>query len=344
MEFLDSEQPTGEHPKLEDRIQSSLLGAWIGDTLAMPAHWYYNRTALQQDYGSISDFVAPKSPHPDSILWRSSWSAPAPELDILGDQRPLWGQRGVHYHQALRAGENTLTVKLAALVWDMLQEIGDYSADEYLRRYIAYLAPPQKHRDTYVEECHRGFFTNLGRKRRPEKCGVQEKHIGGLVMMLPVALYYANEPDKARAAALEHLAVTHPGREMRLAGEAVLSLLMATLTGTPMVKAIREECASQRNPMFGFSFFKWLQRDDADVIGRELSTACYIDQAVPAVIYLALKHAKNPEQALIANTNLGGDNVHRGGVLGALLGAAHGKSAWPERWVTGLLAPPFRCQ
>ena len=54
-----------------------------------------------------------------------------------------------------------------------------------------------------------------------------------------------------------------------------------------------------------------------------------------------MKYAEVPEQGLVANTALGGDNVHRGGILGALLGAAHGSEAWPERWVQGLLNPPI---
>jgi ADP-ribosyl-[dinitrogen reductase] hydrolase len=119
---------------VNDRVNGALTGSWIPDALAMPVHWYYNRIALTQDYGKITDLIAPKTPHPDSILWRSSWDAPSPELDILGGQRPLWGQRGVHYHQALRAGENTSTIQLPALVWQMLCETGTYNASDYLRR------------------------------------------------------------------------------------------------------------------------------------------------------------------------------------------------------------------
>lgn len=37
---------------------------------------------------------------------------------------------------------------------------------------------------------------------------------------------------------------------------------------------------------------------------------------------------------------LGGDNVHRGAVLGALLGAANGEEAWPSDWREGLLRQP----
>lgn len=324
----------------DDRVRSGLLGLWIGDALAMPVHWYYNRFALMQDYGTVTDFLTPKNPHPDSIFWRSSWEAPNEELDILGDQRPFWGQRNIHYHQNLKAGENTLTVKLAAEVWKMLNEIGGYDANEYLKRYIDLMTSPERHGDTYVEECHRGFFTNLGRGVAPMKCGVSEKHIGGLAMMLPVAFFYADDPEKARLHALEHLALTHPGKDMQLAGDAVLSLLLPTLEGRSLADVIREECKTQRNPFFGFPFSKWLKMADQKVIGRHLSTACYVDQAVPAVIYLALKYADSPEDGLISNANLGGDNVHRGSVLGALLGAANGENAWPERWIGNLLDPP----
>ena len=47
--------------------------------------------------------------------------------------------------------------------------------------------------------------------------------------------------------------------------------------------------------------------------------------------------AEKTEKGLIVNTNLGGDNVHRGAVLGALLGAANGLASFPDKWVRGLL-------
>ena len=61
---------------------------------------------------------------------------------------------------------------------------------------------------------------------------------------------------------------------------------------------------------------------------------------MPSVFYLGLKYHDDPEGGLIANTNLGGDNAYRGAVLGALLGAANGIEAFPERWIRGLHNPP----
>ena len=81
-------------------------------------------------------------------------------------------------------------------------------------------------------------------------------------------------------------------------------------------------------------------RADADVARNVFSTACYVQESLPLTLYLAWKYQDDPEQALVVNTNLGGDNCHRGVVLGALLGAMHGEQVWPQRWLDGLVNPP----
>jgi ADP-ribosylglycohydrolase len=57
---------------IHTKSRGALYGLCIGDALAMPVHWYYNCQALNQDYGLVTDYLAPHNPHPDSILWRSS--------------------------------------------------------------------------------------------------------------------------------------------------------------------------------------------------------------------------------------------------------------------------------
>lgn len=70
-------------------------------------------------------------------------------------------------------------------------------------------------------------------------------------------------------------------------------------------------------------------------MGRLYSTACYLEDALPGTFYLALRSADDPEEALVANAMAGGDNCHRGAVLGALLGLAGGPETFPERWRAG---------
>ena len=106
----------------QSRKKGAILGMYIGDALAMPVHWYYDRQALARDYGRVTGYLAPKDPHPDSILWRSAYTPVNKKADILHDQARFWGRPGVHYHQFLQAGENTLNLKLCTLLLNHLKK------------------------------------------------------------------------------------------------------------------------------------------------------------------------------------------------------------------------------
>ena len=112
------------------------------------------------------------------------------------------------------------------------------------------------------------------------------------------------------------------------------------LAGEALAAAIRRMIREQKYALVGHPFEKLLGDADDWVIGPRFSTACYVEHSVPAVLYLALKYPNDPEKVLVVNTNLGGDNVYRGAVLGALLGAENGLDRFPRHWVTGLLNPP----
>lgn len=335
----DTNRPEAEWTRVQDadteRSRGTLWGMFIGDALAMPVHWYYDRAALKRDYGVIRNYVAPKNPHPDSILWRSSYSPPAPEFDLLHDQARFWGQRGVHYHQFLHPGENTLNLKLASLLMESLLARGGYDADDYLARYIEFLRTPGKHTDTYVEECHRAFFANLARGRAPRDCGIEDVHIGGLSAVPVLAVYYRRDEIRARAAVCEHVALTHRATGVLDAADQLTRLLVSALNHAPAAPlyegAWRESARARAEDGLAL-----LEAPDSQVIGSVFSPACYIDDAWPAVLYLAAKYVEDPEEGLIANTMAGGDNCHRGAVLGALLGAANGEFGLPEEWREGL--------
>lgn len=329
-----------EFPDTRERAAGALWGLFLGDALAMPVHWYYDRVALMRDYGDIRDLVAPRNPHPDSILFRSRYTPRNPDADILHDQARYWGRPGVHYHQHLAAGENTVNLKLVQLLLETLNQTGHYDSDLYLERMIAFMRDPHSHRDTYVEEWLREFFERRALGYDLRDCGVTEKHIGGLGGPVALLIFHGDEPDRARAVAHEHRELTHKGPAMEGALDAVADVLLPVLAGVPLSQAIDQAKRESNNNLLAKDFQGWAERDDFEVIGRLLSPACYVHDAVPAVFYLARKYAELPEEGLIANTMAGGDNCYRGVVLGALLGAASGVEAWPERWRQGLLNPP----
>ena len=139
-------------------FQNAFLGSLVADAISMPVHWYYDRNKLDRDYPGLSGYSRPKNPHPDSILWRSSYNSTEPKSDILHGQKKYWGQREIHYHQHLNAGENTLNLQLSAELYRQIILNGEFSIDHWLHRYAEVMLTPGWHNDTYIEEYHRAFF------------------------------------------------------------------------------------------------------------------------------------------------------------------------------------------
>ncbi len=316
-------------------------GAFIGDALAMPAHWYYDPRELARTFGRIETYQDPPRVHPGSILWRSRYEPTEPAYDILGSQRRYWGVRGVHYHQFLTAGENTLNLKLLALVLNQVMEHGEYSRERFINAYQSFMLSPDDHRDTYIEECHRGFFENLRRGMQPDRAAVEEKHIGGMVAVIPLyaALRAVGHDHDASAAAVQtHVAITHAGERVGDGVRTLVTLARELLDGTGLADALRHHLDRQDLAYLQGPIARLIAEPVNAVLGRRYSTACYLEESLPATFYLALKFADDARSALIENTMAGGDNCHRGAVLGALLGLRRGADAFPHEWHSGLVA------
>ncbi|MCU0842689.1 MAG: ADP-ribosylglycohydrolase family protein [Thiobacillaceae bacterium] len=323
-----------DHRPTPRRPVDALLGSLVADALAMPVHWYYDRAALVRDYGELDRCQPPRNPHPDSILWRSSYQALNPRGEILHDQAAYWGQRGVHYHQFLVAGENTLNFQLARLLYAQIRTEGGYDPDRWLATYQDFMLTPGRHRDTYVEECHRAFFTNLARGLPPRRCGGEDIHIGGLaaVPALFAALVETGE-DGLRQAVQAHVGLTHRHPKVLAAADTLARLLSAVAQGEdirPAVERLATDWVSPRR------LAQWAAQSDLEVIGAHLSPACYIVEAFPAALYLTWKYADDFAAGIRANAQVGGDSCHRGAVVGGLLGLALGV---PEAWQAQLNNP-----
>lgn len=319
---------------MNEHLQNGMLGALVADAVSMPVHWYYDTNALDRDYPGLDSYAAPKNPHPDSILWRSSYKPLNKDADILHDQAQYWGQRGVHYHQFLPAGDNTLNFLLGVQLYRSTIATGCYEADAWLSLYAQLMCTPGWHRDTYVEEYHRAFFDNRAKGKKLRDCGIQDIHIGGLtpVPFLLAALDALKEPELEKDCALveSHLALTHHGEAVASSGTVLTRILYAVASGRPLRAAIDEHAAAWAKPG---QFDTWSRFEDRVVVGRHLTPACYLPDSFTAALYLAWKYHDDFSSGVIANALCGGDNAHRGSVVGSLLGAAN---EIPERWLKSL--------
>lgn len=316
-------------------FQNAYLGSLIADAASMPVHWYYDREALLNEYGEITSYLAPKNPHTGSILWRSQYTALNQNGEILHDQAQYWGQRGIHYHQFLKAGENTINFQLAQELVKLSEKNGGYDPDEWLAHYINFMLTPGTHNDTYLEEYHRGFFTKYSQGKSPQKCAIQDEHIGGLAQVPALCFVLKNlDLPELRAAVKKHVGLTHAHANVLRAADTLTRLIFRISEGMLLREAIKKEAGDW---ISGTKAEKWSAQPDNYVIGQRFSPACYIAESMPASLYLAWKYHDNFDAAITANAMVGGDNCHRGAVVGALLGGAISPT---EKWLEGLRNHP----
>ncbi len=339
------------------RASAALKTLFIADALAMPVHWYYNPLDIERAFpGGITTFEAAPSSHPSSIMSLHSTAQggrgaqhPGAGREIVGEvilkgKRHYWGKANQHYHRRLQAGENTLNAHCARVVMRSLQAGGgSYAKERFLDDYIDFMtADPPRHPDTYAESYHRGFFANLEAGQPKDRCGAvthDTPSIGGLVTIAPIVLAerLAGTPlEVVQEHCREHLYLTHPDADLAAVCATYVELLDGLLfraDDEPPQAFIA--AAAHANPAFDLPALLAKGRSDMEIVGGLFSTACYISGSWPSVLYLACKYYGKLEEALLANTNLGGDNVHRGAVLGTILGLAEGATldAWFDQLV-----------
>ena len=328
------------------RATAALQLSFIADALAMPVHWFYNPLDIYKAFpGGIKKFEAAPVFHPSSIMNLHSTNAggrgvqkldSAPQVVgdiILKGKRQYWGIANQHYHRGMSAGENTLNLHcLRVLMRSIANNDGRYSASIFLRDYIQFMtAETPQHPDTYAESYHRGFFANLAKGIPPEKCGAathDTASVGGLVSIAPIAiaeLLHERSLSRVQHLCRTHLSLTHPDEYLGRICDAYVALIDALLFRD--AEDSRALIAAAAKQSAGIDVQQLVQKyqDDNQVVGGKFSRACYIDDSWPSLLYLAWKYSDDPQQALIANANLGGDNCHRGAVLGIILGLATGQ-------------------
>jgi ADP-ribosylglycohydrolase len=82
-------------------------------------------------------------------------------------------------------------------------------------------------------------------------------------------------------------------------------------------------------------------RSVADVSAIEAQdrwySGAYLLETVPTALHILMRHAQDPEEAIVRAVNDTKDNDTIAAIVGATIGALHGESALPKRWRDGLL-------
>ena len=325
---------------VRSRVRSSLELVFCGDALSMPVHWFYRPSDILRYFPpmGITAMEAAPAEHPSAIMTLHSTqrggrqSVAKGNSEIVGDvilkgREHLWKQGGAHYHHGMPAGENTLNTWVARLMLEWMTDRCAYDVDGWLQQYVDFMiADPPRHPDTYAESCHREFFANREAGKPLRECGGvthDTPSMGALVTLPPLALaLLATQPlADVQAACREHVQTTHPDKGLLSVVDSYVALL-ANLLFRPEEETADDyiEAAAVTQLSGSISSILKKKNDPREIVGGVFSLACYISDSWPSVCYLAHRYASDPGKALLLNSNLGGENAHRGSVLGSLIG------------------------
>lgn len=387
------------------RMRNALWGLFIGDALAMPAHWFYSLENIRRHFdGGIRGYEPPPHPHPESFMVGMTYHPDVEtanrlgrRYDILhahtrfyetsysdlaiqsteresehGNQVPRLTDR-FHYHHGLAAGENTLGAHLVRVLLRSVIRVGRYDPQDFLEAFVKHLTTPGENRDPYTEIYLRRWFENYSRGLPLHACAELQRNVwsigshGGVVRPLVLAMLVGSA-YQGLGFAIEHQCLTHRSENVVSALGILVPLLNSLMRGADPVAAISSYARSIRAPRITgeelFAAYRehggpgnipknemWQlhvklddipyeviqlvrQHTEPEVVRHLLATACYPEHGLPLLLYLFVKHHLGVEASLLANANAGGDNVHRGMIMGLIAGASH--DDLPNHLIEGL--------
>lgn len=95
-----------------------------------------------------------------------------------------------------------------------------------------------------------------------------------------------------------------------------------------------------RGPLWQYSreIIRWAQARELSVLDacNHWYSGAYLLETLPSAIYILMRYADEPEEAMVRAVNDTKDNDTVAAIVGAALGALHGVEAFPKRWIANL--------
>ncbi|MGI9273270.1 MAG: ADP-ribosylglycohydrolase family protein, partial [Endozoicomonas sp.] len=319
----------------EDRIKGALLGYLAGDALGLGTHWYYDLDQLHHDYGS----------------WVDSYQDPHPS----GSHNFAFISR-FRYEQGLRAGDVSQAGQIVTLLLESVTSTGRYQGKDFHQRLDQFF-------QTLNGESLSGRFTesiikSLWDSRRQgiswddPAIATGSDTSDGAQLGVILALTY-DDPEQL-AEVMDTMMAPFFRDDFIRANQLVYALVLQALVkgvqledlpghlrGLASNPAIRQRVGSFDNFLTpGNGAVAWkpevVRIEPALYVSHVYGMDCQVMHLLPTAYYLMHRYPDDFEMGLLSAINGGGNNMARGALTGALLGAMNGIGAIPERFVKDL--------
>lgn len=340
-----------------DRAAGAILGALVGDTLAVGPHWYYDLDELHRDYGP----------------WITGYTDPKPG----------------RYHAGMRAGELSQSGLLLALLLRSVAEGGDYDEADWTRRMDADFLPrldgsPGDGPGGYTNQDIRDVYRRRVVERRPwGECASPADTTEAAQRAVVLAARYAADPGGAMRRSTAHVRLTQDDGLVASLSVGFGCVVSALVRGDPLDATVSDRLMALAHD--GTLPFMTVTTRDLRPPASAATTAtvphdkvpdkplfpspdalllpgycaeaarhpdiriepawkaalvyglpCAIYGPLPAAYYLAARFPGDFENAVLHALNGGGQNMARAALTGALVGAQVGVTGIPARFLDGL--------
>ena len=335
---------------LQDRAMGALIGAFIGDALALGPHWYYDLDELRREYGD----------------WISNYTTPKPG----------------RYHAGLKAGQGSQAGVLLRLTLSSLVKQGCYDEADFCRRMDRDFLPlidgtPMNGPGGYTSQSIREAWRKRVLQGLPwGKAGGNADTTEAAERALAIAVRYALRPSELASTVTRNTVLTQTDGTvvaMTVAFCAVLGLLVeghrldeetsgklmervksgelpfhTVTTGNlqmPGLDAADVPCAGHFPSPDALLTPSCIARaahdpgiriDPAWKASLVYGMPCAVYHQFPAAYYLAARFPDDFASAVLHAVNGGGQNLSRAMLTGAMVGATAGLSGIPQRFIDGL--------
>lgn len=332
-----------------ERAQGALMGAYVGDALALGPHWYYDLDALRRDYGN----------------WITDYTKPMPG----------------RYHAGLNAGQNGQAGFILDLMIGSLVRHGKYIETDFCERMDNELFTRL---DGTAMHGPGGYTSQSIRETwQLRSQGLPWGETGGLAdnteaaeRTLALAVRYAHDPASLAGHVASNTALTQIDPTVLALTVAYCSVLGSLVRGEPLdegtsgrlmdlvrdgslpfhsVTAPGEKVPDQNHSsprkagqfaspdglLTVSSILRAAKDPDVRIepawkVSLVYGMPCAIYHQLPAAYYLAGRFQGDFESAVLHAVNGGGQNQARAMLTGALCGAIGGLQAIPDRFISGL--------
>ena len=299
-----------------DSLRGCIFGIFVGDSLAMPVHWYYNLRQLQYDFnGGITKYESAKYPFPGSIMNLSNTGGGGRGSDkgtIIGNvinhgKHKYWKKGGqYHYHHGLKAGENTLDAQIVRVLTASIISNKQLKREGFLKEYVEFMTTKGSHNDVYASTAHRMFFANWIQQKPLNQCPDSDGHnidtIDALTVVPPLvasmALSAISSKEIKSSAWSLICSLRKPSKSVRVYVDNYVDLLYNVL----MRRSLNGDNEDEEKEECNSEWFRSEILRSAEQLGvkeyvlkesklkSDPMVACYLSSSYPAMLVYAYKY------------------------------------------------------